>query len=81
VLVYAVVSDQTEKAVGLFVHREQAARFLENVRADEPELAERLRLERRSCSTGPETPPLLRGAVRPATTNLRRTLQTRRSKA
>ncbi len=44
-IVYAVVSDQTEKAVGLFVRREQAERFLEDVRADEPELAERLRLE------------------------------------
>jgi hypothetical protein len=44
-LVYAVVSDQTDKAVGLFVRREDAERFLGNVRADEPELAERLRLE------------------------------------
>jgi hypothetical protein len=30
-LVYAVVSEETEKAVGLFVRREQAERFLENV--------------------------------------------------
>jgi hypothetical protein len=45
VLVFAVVSAETEKAVGLFVRREQAERFLENVRADEPALAERLRLE------------------------------------
>ncbi|HEX2112413.1 MAG TPA: Tic22 family protein [Gaiellaceae bacterium] len=44
-LVYAVVSEETEKAVGLFVRREQAERFLEVVRADQPELAERLRLE------------------------------------
>jgi hypothetical protein len=42
VLVYAVVSSQTEKAVGLFVRREQAERFLEDV---QPELAKRLRLE------------------------------------
>jgi hypothetical protein len=35
--------EETEKPVGLFVRREQAERFLEDVRADEPELAERLR--------------------------------------
>jgi Tic22-like family len=45
VLVYAVVTEETEKAVGLFVRRERAEQFLEAVRADEPELAERLRLE------------------------------------
>ncbi len=45
-LAYAVVSVETEKAVGLFVRREQAERFLEDVRVDERELAERLRLER-----------------------------------
>ncbi len=44
-LAYAVVSAETQKAVELFVRREDAERFLENVRADEPELAERLRLE------------------------------------
>jgi hypothetical protein len=42
--VFAVVSTETEQAVEVFV-REDAERFLENVRADEPELAERLRLE------------------------------------
>jgi hypothetical protein len=36
VLVYAVVSAETEKAIDLFVRREQAERFLEDVRADEP---------------------------------------------
>ena len=44
-LVYGVVSGETEKAIELFVRREDAERFLEDVRADEPELAERLRLE------------------------------------
>jgi hypothetical protein len=44
-VVFAVVSSRTEKAVGLFVRREQVERFLKNVRADEPELAERLRLK------------------------------------
>jgi hypothetical protein len=39
------VSEETEKAVGLFVRREDAERFLENVRADEPDLADPLRLE------------------------------------
>ena len=44
-LVYVVVSAKTEKAVELFVRRDDAERFLECVRADEPELAERLRVE------------------------------------
>jgi hypothetical protein len=34
VLVYAVASSQTDKAVGLFVCREQTERFLETVFAD-----------------------------------------------
>jgi hypothetical protein len=45
VLVYAVVSAETEKAVELFVRRKDAERFLEEVRGDDPELAELLRLE------------------------------------
>jgi hypothetical protein len=45
VLVHAVVSAETEKAVEVFARRDDAERFLENVRAAEPELAERLRLE------------------------------------
>jgi Tic22-like family protein len=45
VRIYAVVSSETQKAVGLFVRREQAERFLEDVRADEPELSEKVRLE------------------------------------
>ncbi|MDQ3867096.1 MAG: hypothetical protein M3304_09790 [Actinomycetota bacterium] len=49
-LVYAVVSAETEKAVDMFVRREDAERFLEDVRADDPESAPgraslRLRLE------------------------------------
>ncbi len=43
--VYAVVSVETEKAVDTFVRREDAERFLAEVRADDPELADRLRLE------------------------------------
>jgi hypothetical protein len=42
VLVYAVVSAQTEQAIELFVRSE---RFLEEVRGDEPELAELLSVE------------------------------------
>ena len=45
VVVYAVVSAQTEKAIDTFVRREDAERFLEEVRADDAELGERLRLE------------------------------------
>jgi hypothetical protein len=33
VLVYAVVSNDTDKAVGLFVRRDQAERFLERTSA------------------------------------------------
>jgi hypothetical protein len=45
VLVHAVVSTETEKAVETFVRREDAEPFLEEVRGDDPELAELLRLE------------------------------------
>jgi hypothetical protein len=44
-LVYGVIDDNSEKAVETFVRREDADDFLARVRADEPELAERLRLE------------------------------------
>ena len=44
-LVYAVVSAEMEKAVELFVRREDAERFLDEVHDDDPELAELLRLE------------------------------------
>jgi hypothetical protein len=40
-----VVSDETGRAAETFVRREDAERFLERVHADEPKLAERLRLE------------------------------------
>ncbi len=42
---HAVVSVKTEKAVETFVRREDAERFLEEVRADDAELADRLRVE------------------------------------
>jgi hypothetical protein len=45
VRVFAVVSAESESAVDVFRRRDDADRFLESVRADEPELAERLRLE------------------------------------
>ena len=44
-LVFAVVSAETEHAVELFVHREDAEAFLDDVRADDEELAAFLRLE------------------------------------
>jgi hypothetical protein len=40
-----VVSDETGRAAETFVRREDAERFLEQVHADDPRLAERLRLE------------------------------------
>ncbi len=45
VLVYAVVSAETEKAVDTFVRREDAERFLADVRSDDEELARTLRVE------------------------------------
>jgi hypothetical protein len=44
VLVYGVVSADTEMAIHV-IRREDAERFLEDVRADERDLAEWLRLE------------------------------------
>jgi hypothetical protein len=45
VCVFAVVSVETGKVVESFVRREDAERFLEEVRGDDLELAELLRLE------------------------------------
>jgi Tic22-like family len=45
VLVYAIVSEETEKAVELFVRREDAEAFLDDVRGDDEELAAPLRVE------------------------------------
>ncbi len=44
-LAYAVVSAETQKAVELFVHREDAERFVEEVREDDAALAELLSVE------------------------------------
>jgi hypothetical protein len=45
VLAFGIVSEETDKAVELLVRREDAERFLEDVRADEPPLVKQLRLE------------------------------------
>jgi Tic22-like family len=45
VLVYAVLSPESERAIELFVRREDAERFLDEVRGDEPELTDALRVE------------------------------------
>jgi Tic22-like family protein len=45
VFVYGVVSARTEEALELFIRREDAERFLAEVRADEPALAELLSVE------------------------------------
>ena len=42
---YGIVDEQTQEAVELYVRREDAERFLEDVRADDEELAASLRLE------------------------------------
>jgi hypothetical protein len=54
VLVYAVVDDSLSptRPLGVFVRRTDAERFVEEIRGDEPELAERLRIEERNLQTG-----------------------------
>ena len=57
-IVYAVVDDALSPefplgdAVETFVCREDAERFIEEVRGDEPELAAKLRIERRELEAG-----------------------------
>ncbi len=57
-LVYAVVDDALSPTFPLgdsleaFVRREDAERFIEEVRGDEPELAESLRIEKREFELG-----------------------------
>jgi hypothetical protein len=58
VLVYAVADDSLSPdfplgdALDVYVRREEAERFIEEVRSDEPELARYLRIERRTLEAG-----------------------------
>jgi hypothetical protein len=58
VLVYAVVDDSLSPtfplgdAIEVYVRREDAERFIEEVRGDDPELARPLRIEERELETG-----------------------------
>jgi hypothetical protein len=58
VLVYAVVDDSLSPtfplgdALEVFVRREDAERFIEEVRCDEPEFASHLRIEMRALVAG-----------------------------
>jgi hypothetical protein len=58
VIVYAVIDDSLSPdfpfgdAVETFVRREDAERFIEDVRGDDPELASRLRIEERELEAG-----------------------------
>jgi hypothetical protein len=58
VIVYAVVDDALSPdfplgdAVEDFVRREDAARFIAEVRGDDPELAAKLRIEERELEAG-----------------------------
>jgi hypothetical protein len=58
VLVYVVLDDRTSAssllgdALEVFVRREDAARFVEEVRRDDPELAACLRIEERELEAG-----------------------------
>jgi hypothetical protein len=57
-LVYAVVDDALSPtfplgdALEVYVRREDAERFVEEIRGDEPELAESLRVEERELRAG-----------------------------
>jgi hypothetical protein len=56
-IVYAIVDDSLQRhllgdAIDVFVRREDAERFLEEVRGDEPELAKLLRIEERKLEAG-----------------------------
>jgi hypothetical protein len=58
VIVYAVVDTTLSlefplgDALEVYVRREDAERFIEEVRGDEPELAKDLRIEERALETG-----------------------------
>jgi hypothetical protein len=56
-LVYAVVDDSLSRhllgdSIDVFVRREDAERFIEEIRGDDPELAKPLRIEDRELETG-----------------------------
>lgn len=57
-IVYAVIDDTPSArsplgdAIDVFVRREDAERFIEEIRGDEPELAEPLRIEERELKGG-----------------------------
>jgi hypothetical protein len=58
VIVYAVIDDALapdfplDDSVEVFVRREKAERFIEEVRGDEPEMAAKLRIEERELQVG-----------------------------
>lgn len=57
-LVYAIVDDALSPdfplgdALEVFVRREDAERFIEEVRGDDPEMADKLRIEERELEVG-----------------------------
>ena len=57
-IVYAVIDDTLSArsplgdAIDVFLRREDAERFIEEIRGDEPELAEPLRIEERELKAG-----------------------------
>lgn len=58
VLVYVILDDRTSTssplgdAVDTFLRREDAERFVEDVRRDDPDLAQHLRIEERELNAG-----------------------------
>ena len=58
VIVYAIIDDRSHRdhplgdAVETFIRREDAERFIEEVRGDDPVVAAKLRIEERELKTG-----------------------------
>jgi hypothetical protein len=57
VLVYAIVDDSLSRcllcdSIDVFVRREDAERFIEEIRGDDPDLAKPLRIEERELEAG-----------------------------
>ena len=66
-LVYAVVSEKLSptsplgEAIDVFVQREDAERFIEEVRGDDPDLASYLRIDERELEVADDTRAIARG--------------------
>ena len=63
VIVYAIIDDRSSPdhplgdAVETFIRREDAERFIEEVRGDDPEVAAKMRIEEREIEAGGDVVP------------------------